>query len=332
MKKISIVVPVYNSAQYLPILADSLILQTYKNKEIILVDDGSEDESGRICDEYAEKYEFVKAYHIPNSGVQNARNIGLMKATGDYIAFVDSDDALDLDCYEILINELENNNSDIAACGFKNEFSDNMHIISLHNRIPEGIVIKGRDECLKTIGGKPVDSARYVWNKVFKREILDGVRFRPEIAVCDDLFFTYEAVYNAQSMTIVDLPMYHYRYASSGIVQGASVDVCERCVDGLELLNTWMEKKAPFCRAEVYANYIFRNTKICERMLDGFIKETYLKAKNNIKRVEDFIPACKLRIRISARAILKSWTAYKICGTVIRSFKVIYIRYKRSML
>ena len=331
MDKISIIVPVYNSSKYLTVLLDSLVSQTYENKEIILVDDGSVDESGEICDDYSKKYNFVKTFHTANGGVQNARNTGIEKASGEYIAFADSDDALDTDCYEILMNALKKNGCDIAACSFRNEFTEDMHIVSEHRQLPDEIVVRGREECLKTIGGRTVDSARYVWNKVFKKELVRDVRFRPGVEICDDLFFTYEAVYNAESMVIVDLPMYHYRYLDSGIVHGASVERCEKCVAGLELLNLWMEEKAPFCKPEIYANYIYRNVKTCEQMLRCFDENVYLRARNNIKKAEEFIPVCTFRISILARAVLKSWKAYAFYGAFFRSVKRMYIQYKRAV-
>lgn len=291
MNRISIIVPIYNSAPYLTALIDSLVSQTYANKEILLIDDGSEDESGKICDEYADKYEFVKTFHIANSGVQNARNVGLMRVSGDYIAFVDSDDVLDLDCYEILINALEKNNCDIAACRFQNEFGRNMHMISKHRFVPEGIVVKGREGCLKTIGGRPVDSARYVWNKVFKRELVENVRFRPEIVICDDLFFIYEAFSNATSIIVVDLPMYHYRYHSSGIVHGASVIACEQCVEGLEELIIWMKEKAEQEKAKsIFREMIKLPLRYAEEVLNNHNIELILFVGLCIYRISKLMP------------------------------------------
>ena len=113
---ISIIVPVYNVEKYLSKCIDSIINQTYKNIEIILIDDGSTDSSGAICDKYALVDSRIHVLHIENSGVSNARNVGLNHATGDYIGFVDSDDYIEPNMYELLLEELIADDVDVVQC------------------------------------------------------------------------------------------------------------------------------------------------------------------------------------------------------------------------
>lgn len=115
---ISIIIPVYNVERYLNKCLDSIINQTYKNLEIVLVDDGSTDRSGLICDDYAAKDNRVIVLHKENSGVSEARNIGLKHSTGEFIGFVDGDDYVDRQMYELLLERLESDNSDMAACNY----------------------------------------------------------------------------------------------------------------------------------------------------------------------------------------------------------------------
>ena len=115
---ISVIVPVYNVEKYLVQCINSILNQTIKNLEIILVDDGSLDNSGKICDEFSKKDDRIVAIHKENNGLSSARNAGLEIANGNYIGFVDSDDWLDEHMYEILLKLIKENNSDISCCDF----------------------------------------------------------------------------------------------------------------------------------------------------------------------------------------------------------------------
>ena len=119
MKKISIIVPIFNIEKYLSRCLDSILEQTYKNLEVILVDDGSVDNSGMIADKYARKDQRIKVIHQVNQGVSAARNTGIDLATGDYIGFVDGDDYIEPDMYEILMRIIEEQQVDIAHCGYQ---------------------------------------------------------------------------------------------------------------------------------------------------------------------------------------------------------------------
>ena len=121
---ISIIVAIYNVDQYLEQCIDSIINQSYKNLEIILVNDGSTDNSKNICDYYSEIDKRIKVVHKKNGGVSSARNTGIDIATGDYIAFVDSDDYLELNMYETMINNLEQNQCDMGVCGYSIFYND----------------------------------------------------------------------------------------------------------------------------------------------------------------------------------------------------------------
>ena len=115
-KKVSVIIPVYNVEKYLKECIQSVLRQTYKNLEIILVDDGSKDNSGNICDEYAKRDERIKVIHKKNGGLSDARNAGIDICTGEYIAFLDSDDFIEEDMYEFLVKNLEKAKADISIC------------------------------------------------------------------------------------------------------------------------------------------------------------------------------------------------------------------------
>ena len=122
---ISIIIPVYNTAKYLPRCLDSVLKQTYQNLEIIVVDDGSTDNSPKIIKEYATKDNRIKVIHQKNAGLSAARNTGITKATGKYISFVDSDDEISHNMIKKLFDVLQRNNTDISVCSFKEVYPDN---------------------------------------------------------------------------------------------------------------------------------------------------------------------------------------------------------------
>lgn len=118
MIKVSIIVPVYNVLEYLPECIESLLSQSYKNYEIILVNDGSNDGSGNLCDEYTQNYENIFVLHKENGGISSARNAGLDLATGDYIAFVDSDDFVSSDYLKVMVDLIEKYDCDLVCCDY----------------------------------------------------------------------------------------------------------------------------------------------------------------------------------------------------------------------
>ena len=129
MKKISIIVPVYQAEKYISKCIESIVNQTYKNLEIILIDDGSTDRSGEICDEYGKKDNRIVVVHNKNKGVSVARNCGLDIATGDYITFVDSDDYIDLQMYSEMMKVVEKYSCDVVMCDCIKEFEKKFHLV-----------------------------------------------------------------------------------------------------------------------------------------------------------------------------------------------------------
>ena len=172
MKKISVIVPVYNSKKELNKCIESISNQTYKNLEIICIDDGSTDGSGHILDALAQNDERIKVVHRTNKGESNARNIGLKMATGEYIAFCDCDDWIDKEMYEVLAKIIETEKVDLAASSWYKESDDNTQLIQNNLPICEDIIT--RDKLLKYLYMR--DSYRgfaYMWNKLYKRELFE---------------------------------------------------------------------------------------------------------------------------------------------------------------
>lgn len=220
MKKISVVIPVYNVEKYLSECLDSVIYQTYKNLQIILVDDGSTDSSGKICDEYAEKDDRITVVHQSNAGAGAAKNTGLELIDGDYFSIIDSDDYIELDMYEKMVNSLEKYNSDIAQCLFRNVF--------VNDSFDRKYKIKGNYPKILTSKNflkEYLYDWKYAifWNKLFKKSLLQNIKF-PVGRKIDDEFFTYKLVCNAKKVVNIDNILYNYRMRKTSVMNENNSD------------------------------------------------------------------------------------------------------------
>ena len=225
MEKISIVVPVYNAEKYLQKTLQSLREQTYKNLEIILVDDGSKDNSFVICQQAAKEDDRISCYSIPNGGPANARNVGMSKATGGYIGFCDSDDLPDTAMYQTLVDYIEREHADIALCDIYTERDGrNFGFPWADNTVFEREQIIS-DLMAKMIGN-PSDNDKEtpVWGSsvrcLFKREIIEenGVAFPTDIHFAEDLVFVLRYLSHAQRAVICDKALYFYTCNEASIM------------------------------------------------------------------------------------------------------------------
>jgi len=208
---ISVIVPVYNVEQYLRKCLDSIIGQTVKDIEIIVVDDGSTDASGDICDSYLSKDSRIKVFHKDNGGLSSARNYGIEKSTGDYIGFVDSDDFIEPDMYETLLRILEKNNADMSMCGLYDVFDGKPR--KVFNKTEEWAVdnIKAMEIVLEA----KIVSVTAV-NKLYKRELFNTIRY-PLGKTAEDAFVIIELLDKCSVVAITNEQKYHYIHRSNSI-------------------------------------------------------------------------------------------------------------------
>lgn len=206
MDKISVIIPVYNVEQYLKEGIESLLNQTYNNLEIILVDDGSKDSSGMICDEYAKKDARIKVIHTINRGQSCARNQGLQAATGEYISFMDSDDYVEQNRYKKAMKLMLENDADIVECNFdgrrlkpQNDCTNN------EVKIMTGIEALSRQLDPNIHYSYPTIS---VWTKLFKRELVDDISF-PEGKVHEEYNFICIALFRCRKYIYTNTVLYH---------------------------------------------------------------------------------------------------------------------------
>ena len=210
---ISVVVPVYNVEEKLGVCVDSLVNQTYKNLEIILVDDGSTDNSGQLCEEHAKTDARIKVVHQKNQGLSGARNTGIDNATGKYIFFLDSDDYLTYDALEKLLDQLHRCNADVAACGFAHVYDGDKPEMRFTN--PNPGMWSGRESVIQMMRNNNICSV--AWNKLYKAELWDGIRF-PVGRLHEDEATTYKILYRAKLVTYIPECLHKYYQRDNSIM------------------------------------------------------------------------------------------------------------------
>lgn len=209
---ISIIIPVYKVEKYLEKCIKSVLSQTYKNLQIILVDDGSPDNCGNICDDYARVDNRIEVIHKANGGLSDARNVGLKAARGEYIGFVDSDDYVSNEMFENLYNTLISNDVDVSICNFYIVI-DNKNIIK---NADNGVKIYNKLEILKEILlDKKIQS--YAWNKLYKRELFKDIEY-PVGKKYEDIGTTFYILEKCSKISVSGSPEYYYITRGDSIV------------------------------------------------------------------------------------------------------------------
>lgn len=209
--KVSILVPCYNVEKYIKQCLDSIIHQTYTNLQIVFVDDGSSDNTLNILNEYASKDSRIEVYHQENQGVATARNVLLSKIKGDFFLFVDSDDWIELDMVEFLINKVKETKSDVVTCG--NVINDTPvsseynHKILLRNEAIERFLYH-------------IEFRGSLWNKLVKTSLLHNCKFHCGISLGEDALFCWHFLQYADKVLFTNRQLYHYRMNNDSICHG----------------------------------------------------------------------------------------------------------------
>lgn len=223
---ISVIVPIYNVEKYLARCVDSIVNQTYKNLEIILVDDGSSDRCPQMCDNYAQKDSRIKVVHKKNGGLSDARNAGMAVARGEYISFIDSDDYVSDDFFECLLDVMNKENSDIAECSVVKFYEDNRF-----DEFSDDLSVKTydtQDAMSALIAENPFH--QHVWNKLYKTELIKDIPYAVG-KLNEDEFWTYQVFGRASKVAKLNKTMYYYFQRNSSIM-GIGYNI--RRLDALE--------------------------------------------------------------------------------------------------
>lgn len=286
---ISVIVPIYQIDQYVGFCIESLIRQSYRNLEIILVDDGSTDRCPELCDLYAKKDSRIKVIHKPNGGLVSARKAGVMAASGVYIGYVDGDDWVEPDFYEVMYEAAVKAKADIVCAGFSKDLF-NQHI-RCSNQMLDGIYQKqglaalyqGMLSYEQTF---QVGITTYVWNKLFRTDILKEVQATVDdrITIGEDAAVTYPALLKSECVYVCDNCSYHYRQR-----EGSMLKVHNRFVDEITKIRYLYENMAAQFEMNEHSESLMRQLtdfilSICIMRSGGIVHEPFKKKFEN-KRV-----------------------------------------------
>lgn len=232
MPELTIIVPVYKVEPYLRRCIDSILNQTFRDFELILIDDGSPDNCGAICDEYAEKDGRILVIHQKNQGVSAARNAGLDIARGTYLGFVDSDDWIEPEMYETMITTAKEKNVDVVVCG-------------INYCTEEGAFIRNdlltcgdynNEQVMFALFGMPNPLGGGCCNKMFHKRITQGIYFRKEIAMAEDWLFLFDSLYHCNICIKISNELYHVVERSSSATRCGNMELTYQAIVSSRLL------------------------------------------------------------------------------------------------
>lgn len=321
---ISVIVPIYNVEDYLPRCIDSLINQTYTNLDIILINDGSKDRSGDICDQYAKNDPRIRVIHQPNGGISNARNAGLKVMKGEFVGFVDPDDYIHRDMYKRLFEVMEKNGADIAESNFLKVYTHEFKEFEELNG-KERIYDK-KSAIVSTIVDH--DCRNYVWNKLYKRKLWENIQF-PDGKIYEDVFVTYRVVNEANKLVRLYEALYYYFQRGNSISNDKfSIGNLNHC-EALEEMMAFMEIEYPDAVAITAVKYY----EACQHWLQALYSN-----KGNVDHADELLNALsqnllnehhkkylKINIMPLCKGILKDNYGYLLKDKILARFRLYFL-------
>lgn len=232
---ISVIVPVYNVEKYINKSIDSMIKQTYENWEIILIDDGSQDKSGEICDEYAKKSDKIKVIHKKNGGVSSARNVGLENAKGEWITFIDPDDWIEQNYLEELLKIAVENKAELVLCGYNRVTTNKKEKINNNGQI---ISVGLRDFLIKTLN--PQTGYGFCIMKLYKRNVIKDNIFETKLSVGEDALFNEKVALNITKACFYEKSLYNYRINSNSVVRKFDTNYAIKYLNSMKINKSYL--------------------------------------------------------------------------------------------
>ena len=261
--KISVVVPVYNVKNDLEKCVDSIRRQTFSDIEIILVDDGSTDESGAMCDRFALEDDRIRVIHKENGGLSSARNAGIDVAQGEYIAFVDSDDWIDSGMLQTLLRACEQTGAPMSECSFRNVYAD--HYAEETRCDGSRTVVTAAEAIESNLDWRTLKPV--AWNKLYRRDVIGDIRY-PNGRVHEDEFTTHRYYLAAGKIAYVDVSLYNYNKQRDGSITAAfkvkNLDKCDAMLEKLRLV--WSTPSLSVLEgkmASIYCYVLFTSLSAC---------------------------------------------------------------------
>lgn len=306
---ISIIVPVYNVEKYLNKCIESIIKQTYKNIEIILIDDGSTDNCGKICDEYKKIDNRIKVIHKENEGVSSARNIGIQNSNGNYIGFVDSDDYIEKDMYEKLVNEMKlDKDLSIAICGV-NDISEEGIILN-NSKYNKEIILDRETFFIEILNEENINAV--IWNKLFKKELFSNVKFNEQTKIAEDLELFLNIIDRINKVKIIPNKLYNWLVRKNSVTKTKfndnwkqEINICKKVIN--------VAKKYRNIESWAIKRYMRINISCYNKILkfDKKNKQEKKYIRNNIKKYI-FKYLCSKNVKL-----ISKFKAILICANIL---------------
>lgn len=276
MCEISIIVPVYKVEKYLRKCVDSILAQTFTDFEVILVDDGSPDNSGMICDEYAEKDSRVRVVHKENGGLSSARNAGIEIAKGKYLGFIDSDDYIEDDMYELLYNNILKENADMSICGIYDVYEGKEPKI-----LPEAYQVLNKVEAMELVLEAQLFSVHAV-NKLYKKELFKELRY-PENIITEDAAVILDILEKTTKVVADSHQKYYYFHRENSI---STDSFSEKNIDTINVWQKnedWILTKYPQLEQVVHTRVCWAYFIVLDKILVSHSEKKYVGTKQIIR-------------------------------------------------
>lgn len=277
--QISIIIPAYNVESYISACLLSVLKQTYKALEIIVVDDGSKDKTGKIADSYAEKDERIIVIHQNNGGLPSARNTGMKHVTGEYIMFLDSDDWLDPTCCETAIHEITEEDADIVFFEYYKEYRDKSVPIKTYKKNKLEYNKNGEKEFfiydMRTITA---------WGKIYRSKIIDECQYNEAFKTAEDVDFNYRVYEKVERAIYIQKPLLHYRMLEKSAIHGYDPNIENKMLPVLDCLSKWCNGIGLGKKEAYYSFAAIAFLLICQ---NGICLDERLNFFQKVKKVKD---------------------------------------------
>ena len=290
--KVSVIVPVYKAELYIERCVSSILNQTLDSIEIILIDDGSPDNSGKICDKLAKQNNNIVVFHLENGGPSKARNIGIEFANGEYLGFVDSDDYVEPNMFEVLYNIAKCKQADVTMCSYFIDEDNEIRTVQMNYEEE----YRGHDEIrdgLLALYAKRYHNGLYsVCNKLFKKQLVKSgkVFFNEQLIRAEDAWFVFEYLKIADKVCFVDVPLYHYRQVVNSTMHIMQNDRYDRSkIFRLKVIEESENLGIAIQENEVYYEFLYESLIYCRSM----IKQHNINKVKEIINDKFFFEACK---------------------------------------
>lgn len=279
--KLSVIIPVYNIEEYIERCVESVLVQDYPNFEVILVDDGSQDNSGNICDLLSEKYNSISVIHKLNGGLSEARNVGIDAARGDYIVFIDGDDFIDSNMFSELMEFCNTDKYDIVGCHHKDDYDGK---IINSNRQVKDFDSNGIEALKLLLEGKLIPGTACA--KIIKKNLLSNIRF-PVGKTYEDVYFTTEILLNVKSAHFTTKAYYHYWHRSDSITTEEYSEKSWDIVDAYHFSYERIMKEAPQLENQILFRLYWAHFVVLDRMLMSEYESDLEKRKFLVKYLRE---------------------------------------------